>query len=240
MRGLMADEWAVVQESFTNRVNETDRILGDSWSSKVSFWLTREARKLWLDRNDAFYNPESGNESRMAQETTANVRDLYAAELKMSESDRWIFATPLYAMLNRPTVYQAQWVAKYTSLIIQCVQEFETRESIKMADLRSYYELKPKGEPSPMRTPIQSKKPPTKKLKAVSLVQFFGSSISPGERAKRATRTKTAKDEKKAHEKRRKAKQKNPGKSQPRLQGFFQPKELETSSGQRNGVGALS
>jgi hypothetical protein len=170
------------------------------------------------------------------QETKQNVRDLYEAEMKMSERDRWIFDTPLHTMLNRPIVHQAQWVAKYTDLIIQCVQEFEFRDNNNMMDLRNYYEPKPPGKQSPMRTPIPHKQTPLKKkLKAVSLVKFFESSISPGERTKRATRTKTAKDERKAHEKHRKAKQKNPGKSQPRLHGFFQPKELDTQNDRGTG-----
>jgi hypothetical protein len=238
MRGLIANEWAAVQESFYNKANETDRILGDSWSSKVSLWLTREARKLWLDRNEALYEPESGKESRLDQETRANVRDLYAAEMKMSESDRWIFGTPLHTMLNRPTIYQAQWVAKYTALIIQCVQEFETREENHMADLRDYYEPKPRGAPSPMRCPLRTQQKRSKNLKPVSLVQFFQSSISPGERTKRAARAKIATDERKEQEKRRKAKQKTAG--QTKLQNFFQQKENAIQTGQRNGEVALS
>jgi hypothetical protein len=153
----------------------------------------------------------------------------------MSESDRWIFSTPLYTMLNRPTVYQAQWVAKYTDLIFKCVQEFETREQNNMKDLRQYYEPKPKGEQSPMRAPLTPRQPKQSRaqrnLKPAKLMQYFESSISPGERTKRASRTKAANDEKKAQEKRRKAKQKIPGKAQPRLQGFFQPKKPDPTTG---------
>jgi hypothetical protein len=242
MRGIIANEWSVVQEAFTNRDNETDRILGDSWSSKVSLWLTREARKLWFDRNEALYQPEISSESRLVQETKANVRELYSAETKMSESDRWIFSTPLYTMLNRPTVYQAQWVAKYTDLIFKCVQEFETREQNNTKDLRQYYEPKPKGEPSPMRTPLTPRPPrqsrAQRNLKPAKLMRYFESSISPGERTKRASRTKAANDERKSQEKRLKAKQKAPGKSQPRLQGFFQPKKLDPTIGHQERCGS--
>jgi hypothetical protein len=201
MRGMIADEWAKVQEEFKNRTDETDRILGDSWSSKVSAWLTLQARKLWLDRNKALYEPENGNESRLDKETKTNVRDLYAAELQMSESDRWIFGTPLHTMLTRPIVYQAQWVARYKDLIFLCVQEYRDREISQMADLRTYYEAIPKGETTPIRTPLQAKTPKaTKNLKSIKLLRFFESSISPGERSKRATRAEAAKDARKEQE----------------------------------------
>jgi hypothetical protein len=36
LRGLLANEWTVVQEEFTNVEDETDRILGDSWSAKLA------------------------------------------------------------------------------------------------------------------------------------------------------------------------------------------------------------
>jgi hypothetical protein len=71
MCGLVANEWATVQEAFKNEQDKTD-----SWSAKVSLWLTREARKLWLDRNEALYRLEDNTASRLEQETNENVRSL--------------------------------------------------------------------------------------------------------------------------------------------------------------------
>jgi hypothetical protein len=110
-----------------------------------------------------------------------------------------------------------------------------------MKDLRQYYEWKPKGEQSPMRTPLTPRQPKQSRvqrdLKPAKLMQYFESSISPGERTKRASRSKAANDERKVQEKRHKGKQKIPGKSQPRLQGFFQPKKLDPIIGQQERCG---
>jgi hypothetical protein len=104
LRGLLANVWAAVQETFTNKQDDTDRILGDSWSAKASLWIMKEARKLWLDHN---------------------VKDLYSAELKVAEAERWIFSMPVHDMLNKPVTFQAQWLAQHTKLIFQCAKEFD-------------------------------------------------------------------------------------------------------------------
>jgi hypothetical protein len=230
MRGLLANEWAVVQEAFVNEQDDSDRILGDSWSAKVALWITREARKLWLDRNESMYQPV-GKVSRLEEETKANVRDLYSVELKVAEADRWIFSTPIYDMLKKPITYQAQWVARHTALILKCAREFEDHEQNHMADIRSYYESKPKGSPSPIRTPLKAtaRKPKSTKLKATALLQYFETEITPTTRRKRAANSVARDDKRKEDEKRRKAKLKKKNSTQGNIRTFFQPQAKTTN-----------
>jgi hypothetical protein len=234
MRGLLANEWAVVQETFVNEQDDTDRILGDSWSAKVALWITKEARKLWLDRNEAMYQPVE-KESRLEEETKANVRDLYSAEMKMAEADRWIFANPLHDMLRKPVIYQAQWVARHTKLILQCAKEVEELERNNLADIRTFYEPKPKGTPSPIRTPLQPTARTVKraKMKATALIQYFETTTTPTTRLRQSAKSKAREDKKKEDEKRRKAKLKK-STAQSNIRTFFQPRE-ETLNEERGG-----
>jgi hypothetical protein len=208
-------------------------ILGDSWSAKVALWITRESRKLWLDRNEALYRPEGNQESQLEQETKANVRELYSAELKMAEVDRWLFATPIHDMLNRLIIYQAQWVARHTKLILQCVKQFEDRDKNKHADIRTYSEPKPSGTPSPIRTPMQPRIPEkTVKMKAMSLLHYFKTSITPTTRLKQAARSKARADKRKEDEKRRKSKLKDQPKLQNNMHTYYQTQDERNEDGE--------
>jgi hypothetical protein len=230
MRGILANEWAVVQEASVNEQDESDRILGDSWSAKAALWITREARKLWLDRNEAMYQPV-GKVSRLEEETMANVRDLYNAEMKVAQADRWIFSVPLQDMLKKPTIVQAQWVQQHTKVILKSAKEAEDLEQQQMKDIRTYYEPKPKGTPSPMRTPLETRpRAKTTKLKATALLQFFESEITPTTRLKRAAQTMARKDQRNENEKCRKAKLKTNTNSQS-IHNFFNTKAPKEERG---------
>jgi hypothetical protein len=119
---------------------------------------SREAHKPWFDQNEALYRPGGNAVSKLEQETHDNIRSLYSAEMKVAEVDRWIFSTPIYDMLQRPMIYQVQWVAQYTNLKLRCAKEFKDRNSINLADIWTYYKANPPGSPTPIRTPLQPKK----------------------------------------------------------------------------------
>jgi hypothetical protein len=153
--------------------------------------------------------------------------------MKVAEVDRWIFSTLIYDMLRRPTVYQAQWVAHHTDLILRCAKEYDDRNLNKLADIRTYYEAKPPGSPSPIRTPLHPKTPAKKiNLKATALLQFFESTITPTTRLKRAARAKARADKRKEDEKRRKSKSKERPKSQRDMHTFCKTQEHRNEDGE--------
>jgi hypothetical protein len=160
--------------------------------------------------------------------------------MKVAEVDRWIFSTPIYDMLQRPMIYQAQWVAQYTNLKLRCAKDFKDRNSINLADIMGLLQSKPTGESNTVqgvqhRSGHRSNQRNQKKrvkLKATALVHFFKTTISPTTRLKQDAKLKARQDKRKEDKKRRKSKLREPNKKQSNMHTHYQPQEQRNEDGE--------
>ena len=98
--GLFDENWRILQESYLGLKHDRRKDkTGLTWSIKLSAWMLREARQVWLARNKEVHEPDDGN-SKAEQEILEQVRTLYGFRDDMSHLDRTILDEPIDTRLQ--------------------------------------------------------------------------------------------------------------------------------------------
>ena len=125
VRGLVINDWAYWQEQHAQKSNTIQ--LGDSWSSKISEWWIQKSRAIWLQRNEKSHNCTKENESRLEQETFAQIRKLYDTSHLLSANDREIFSTPMEDLIQQPIHSLQLWVRTAWPTVRTCLKNYSDR-----------------------------------------------------------------------------------------------------------------
>ena len=125
VRGLVINDWAYWQEQHAQKSNTIQ--LGDSWSSKISEWWIQKSRAIWLQRNEKLHNCTKENESRLEQETFAQIRKLYDTSHLLSANDREIFSTPMEDLIQQPIHSLQLWVRTAWPTVRTCLKNYSDR-----------------------------------------------------------------------------------------------------------------
>ncbi len=121
VRGLLTNEWAAIQEHLYWKPKGVVK-LGDSWSASISEWWIRKSRNEWLARNERTHSTLLNSESRLEQETYAQVRKLYESEERLSANDRELFSRSIEDFLAEPWQSLQTWVEQATRTVAICLQ----------------------------------------------------------------------------------------------------------------------
>ena len=139
MSGLLDENWSAFQSSSgRGSPSEVDM----EWNVKLACWLLREARSLWLARNDEVHTPDDGR-SKAEEEILEQVRNLYSFGDEMSQYDRAIFDEPIEEKLRRPINSLRQWVKNTIPTANKCMRDFKAKLQSKQHDIRRFFQ--PKG-----------------------------------------------------------------------------------------------
>lgn len=130
MCGLFDDNGSAHQDRFfaskqNRRINETGLV----WSIKLTSWMLREARAVWLSRNHEALEPDNGN-SKEEQEILEQVRNLYKSCDDISHLDRAILDVPITERLQRPIPVLTQWIQNTAPIITGCICDFQQLQSL--------------------------------------------------------------------------------------------------------------
>jgi hypothetical protein len=139
IRGLLINEWAVIQEYYSLRNNITT--LGDSWSASVSAWFIKQSRKIWIQRNEKTYSTEQANKSRLEKETFAQVRKLYETSEMLSANDRELFVTPIEDFIQQPWHILNTWVNTAWPTVRECLKAQTERILNHQPRITEYFSL---------------------------------------------------------------------------------------------------
>ena len=144
MCGLLDENWSAYQSAALSETDSQQRVGGVDieWNVKFSCWLIREARSLWLSRNEAVHTPDEGR-SKAEADTLEQVRNLYKFGDEMSQHDRIIFDEPIEEKLRRPIQSLRQWVKNTIPTANKCMRDFKLKLRTRQHDIRSFFRPKP-------------------------------------------------------------------------------------------------
>lgn len=145
MCGLLDENWSAYQDHLPN-VKKKDR--GKEWNAKLSCWLIREARQVWLNRNEEVFSPDNGN-SKAEQEILAQVRHLYEQANEIGQHDRAIFDEPIENKLSQPTATLKQWVKNTIPTVSKCIRNFREKLATNQSDMRNFFKPRKTGTTTP-------------------------------------------------------------------------------------------
>ena len=138
MCGLLDENWSAFQSATLAEEHDKPRNIGQEWSIKLTCWLVREARSLWLTRNDEVHTPNDGC-SKSELEVLEQVRNLYKLEGEMSQHDRAMFDVPIEDKLQQPIKSLRRWVKNTIPTASRCIRDFKEKIRSKQKDIRSYF-----------------------------------------------------------------------------------------------------
>ena len=141
MCGLLDENWSAFQGFASTNDRKSRSEVDTEWSVKLACWLIREARALWLSRNDEVHTPDDGR-SKAETETLERVRNLYKLGDEISHHDRDIFDEPIEEKLRRPINSLRQWVKITIPTVNKCMRDFKEKLRSKQHDIRNFFKSK--------------------------------------------------------------------------------------------------
>jgi len=138
VRGFLAKTWSEIQE-IDSQGEESAKMAGDSWCSKVSLWWIQKSHELWIDRNNSLHDTSKDNDAWKDKEIRQQVRKLYDSAPYMDSVDRRIFNIPLEEKLLNSTETLQAWVRLMEPIIKKSIENQETRIKNQHQDIRTYF-----------------------------------------------------------------------------------------------------
>lgn len=141
MRGILAEQWAAIQETTDDGVERPEHTMGDAWSAKVGAWLMTQSRLYWDGRNNVRQkqpSPEVTDKSRATVEMEAKVRHLYSRIDELAVHDQGLFHIPLEDRLRSKTKYLAAWW-KSTTIIVNRAAAIQRAKDKRQPDIREVF-----------------------------------------------------------------------------------------------------
>ena len=134
--GLLDDTWHYKQEQYY-RQKETRRSqnTGMLWNIKICTWMIREARQMWLTRNDEVHQLDDGN-SKAEQAIFEQIRRLYELKDEIGHQDKILLDEPLDDKLKRPIPILQQWIRNIVPVLNRCRKDFQLKLKTGQRDIR--------------------------------------------------------------------------------------------------------
>ena len=153
--GLFDETWGCHQEThFATKHERGADETGLAWNTKLCSWIIREARQVWLQRNDEVHTANDGN-SKMERETLDQVQKLYSMSSDISYLDRQIFAEPIEEKMKKPIQTLKQWLRNTVPVVNKCMRDYAQKMRSGQRDIRQYLQRQqPIGQP--VDNPAQS------------------------------------------------------------------------------------
>jgi hypothetical protein len=122
VKGYLAVNWAQIQDRFLEQKHSPK--LGDSWSAKVSLWWIKKSHEIWMDRNDIVHSKLPGIQSRLEEETLAQVQRLYDQQDLLPAADREMLDMSLEQRLQQPIQSLRRWLEITSPTVHRCILLF--------------------------------------------------------------------------------------------------------------------
>jgi hypothetical protein len=128
-RGLLANEWAAIQEQATDEAEpeQRGRASGDIWATKVSRWLICDSRRYWQIRNkerEEASSPDKEPKSRALAVAQAHVIQLFGRVNKVAAEDRGIFNVSLERRLELQVQLMVEWIKTTRPIVNRMAARF--------------------------------------------------------------------------------------------------------------------
>ena len=125
--GLFDENWCFKQEQhLAMQDTRHSADTGIAWSVKLCSWMIREARQVWLSRNDEVHKPDDGK-SKTERAIHEQIQKLYELRDDVGHHDRVILDEPIEDKLRRPFQVLQQWVRNTVPVINRCMNDFQQK-----------------------------------------------------------------------------------------------------------------
>lgn len=157
--GLFDENWCAMQEQYlsTNNTRHSDEN-GIAWSVKLCSWMIREARQVWLSRNEDVHKLDEGK-SKSEQALFEQIQKLYALRDEVGHHDRALFDEPIEEKLGRPFPFLRQWARNTVSVINKCILDYQNKLRTGQKDIRQYFQREQPLPPIETSTQSESTNP---------------------------------------------------------------------------------